>query len=91
MDEHNELGQLISSVQTGEEEVDDGRYKHDCCRTVRKSSPPVKGLGIRSCKRLFRTDGTNKKMTTDAEKNTANTPVIKLVDEPHGISEEDEP
>jgi len=44
----NDVGNISSGIKSGEEEVDDSGYEHDCCRAVRKSSPPVKFQGIRS-------------------------------------------
>ena len=40
---------------------------------------------------MLRNKETNTKITTDAEKSTANTPDIELMDEPHTSSEEDAP
>jgi hypothetical protein len=47
-DEHNESGNCSSSIQTAEEEIDDGRQEYGCCRAGRKSFPSVKfhGLGL---------------------------------------------
>ena len=44
-DVNNGIGNSNSSIQTSEKEVDDGRYEHGGCRTVRKPSPPVKFRG----------------------------------------------
>jgi len=40
-DEHSECSNYSSSMQTGENEVDDSCCKYGCYHTVRKTFPPV--------------------------------------------------
>ena len=83
----------MSGIKTGEEEVNDGRYEHGCCRAVRKPSPPNKffvNSGLAKKQEACSKEKTYTRITTDAEKSTTNTPVIDLVDESHSTSSEED-